>query len=275
MAYESVINSVAWKLYIAPYVDWVLPALVKGTNDATIATAIENWFTFTRLAWVQELQSSTNFDEWKTTIECDECDIGVLTEFSLLPSTVSWTWFTAWDPNAKEIMLWTTPLLVAWTPTAVTWEALGTWWTVWTPIKLDNKNWDNTEVASIIIDADWTPLVLNTDYSVFVDSEWYTNITPLTAQAWVLDADYSYTPNATEYQTVEHWNNVIPTLIVKIVTCPDADWKTNTYYLVKSSPDWEFLTTFINPARAWDLPGSPVSFTSKLWGYLIEANSRA
>lgn len=95
------------------------------------------------------------------------------------------------------------------TPVAVTGEALGTGWTVDTPIKLANKNGDNTEVASIVIDADATPLVLDTDYRVFVGSDGYTYILPLTAQSGVLDADYTYTPLASKEQL---YKDVIKTL---------------------------------------------------------------
>lgn len=106
------------------------------------------------------------------------------------------------------------------TPTAVTGEALGTGWTVDTPIKLANKNGDNTEVASIVIDADGTPLVLDTDYRVYVGSDGYTYIYPLTAQAGVLDADYSYTPLASSEQL---YKDIIKTLATNRFKFENAD----------------------------------------------------
>jgi hypothetical protein len=92
---------------------------------------------------------------------------------------------------------------VAGTPTAIIGEALGTGWVVGQPIKLANKNGADTEVATIVIDAGGTPLVLGTDYNVFVGDGTngelgYTFIVPVTAQAGILDADYSYTPNASK-----------------------------------------------------------------------------
>ena len=92
---------------------------------------------------------------------------------------------------------------VAGSATPITGEALGTGWTQGQPIKLANKNGDNTEVASIVIDAGGTPLVLDTDYRVYVGDGTNgtlgaTYIVPITAQAGVLDADYSYTPNASK-----------------------------------------------------------------------------
>jgi len=95
------------------------------------------------------------------------------------------------------------------TPVSITGEALGTGWTVDTPIKLANKNGDDTEVASIIIDADATPLVLDTDYRVYVWTDGFTYIYPLTAQTGVLDADYTYTPLALKQQV---YRDIIQTL---------------------------------------------------------------
>lgn len=95
------------------------------------------------------------------------------------------------------------------TPVAITGEALGTGWTVDQPIKLANKSGDNTEVESIVIDADGTPLVLNTNYRVFVGSDGYTYIMPITANALVLDADYTYTPLANSEQL---YKDIIKTL---------------------------------------------------------------
>jgi len=95
---------------------------------------------------------------------------------------------------------------VAGTPVAITGEALGTGWTQGQPIKLANKNGDNTVVTSIVIDAGGSPLTLNTDYRVYVGDGingtlGYTYIVPITSQSGVLDADYNYTPNASKKLT--------------------------------------------------------------------------
>jgi len=85
-------------------------------------------------------------------------------------------------------------------------EALGTGWTQGQPIKLANKNGNNAVVSNIVINAAGSPLVLNTDYRVYVGNGsngllGYTYIVPVTAQAGVLDADYDYTPNASKKLT--------------------------------------------------------------------------
>lgn len=88
---------------------------------------------------------------------------------------------------------------IAGTPVAVTNEAHGVGWVIGTPIKLNNKNGDNSVVASISIKAWASTLVLNTDYRVYVadGNNWekgFTYIIPLTTQTLAITANYTYTP---------------------------------------------------------------------------------
>lgn len=114
-------------------------------------------------------------------------------------------------------------------PVAINGEALGTGWVQGKPIKLANKNGDNSEVSSIIIDAGGTPLVLDTDYRVYVGDGsngtlGYTYIVPITANALVLDADYSYTPNASKKLTFK--DSGTKTTKVMRITNTDENGKT-------------------------------------------------
>jgi hypothetical protein len=58
--------------------------------------------------------------------------------------------------------------------------------------------------------------VLNTDYSVFV-LDGYTYINPITAQAGVLDADYTYTPNVTQTITFSDLSKLVSYYEVQFV----------------------------------------------------------
>lgn len=87
--------------------------------------------------------------------------------------------------------------------TPVTAEAKGTGWVVGKPIKLTNKNGDNTIVASIVVKAGGSALLLTTNYVTYVGDGTNgelgaTYITPVTANALAITADYSYTPNASK-----------------------------------------------------------------------------
>lgn len=162
--------------------------------------------------------------------------------------------------DAEKIAMFTgaTITATAGVTTPIAWEALGTGWTVWQPIKLANKMWDNTEVENIVIDADATPLVLNTDYEVYV-SDWtnwtlgYTYIVPKTAQAGVLDADYDYTPNASvETRLTRKYRND-DLLHAQIVTAPDTDGKSNTYTLENCISKGQYKIDLVDLAVAGDI----------------------
>lgn len=93
--------------------------------------------------------------------------------------------------------------VVAGSATPVTAEAHGTGWVVGKPIKLLNKNGDNTIVASIVVKAGGSALLLTTNYVTYVGDGsngelGATYIVPVTANALAITADYSYTPNASK-----------------------------------------------------------------------------
>ena len=92
---------------------------------------------------------------------------------------------------------------VAGNSTPVTGEAHGTGWTVALPIKLTNKNGDNTIVGSIVVKAGGSTITLNTDYKTYVGDGsngelGATYIVPLTAQTLAITVDYAYVPNASK-----------------------------------------------------------------------------
>ena len=154
---------------------------------------------------------------------------------------------------------------IAWSSTSITGEALGTGWTLWTPIKLANKNGNNTEVSSIVIDADTVELTNGTDYDVYV-SDWtngelgYTYIVPITAQAWVLDADYEYTPNTSktlEYGDADQYLN----LEWFRFTNTNADWKIFRVTILKSYNS-EWLNIAFQGDEDEDPAELPVSITA-------------
>jgi len=82
----------------------------------------------------------------------------------------------------------------------VTGEALQTDAIIWDKLFLAQKNFDDIVVENIVIKTEWTELVLDTDYSVFLDDgtlwkDWYTYIEILTIQTWDITADYKCIPS--------------------------------------------------------------------------------
>lgn len=127
--------------------------------------------------------------------------------------------------NLSNILWVWTFASVAASPVNVTDEALGTWRTVWQPIKLANKNGANTTVTSIDVKEDDVSLVDGTDFDTYVADGTngelgYTYIVPLTAQTGVMTADYTYTPLASKKIT---WSDVTSLLTFGELTFTNTD----------------------------------------------------
>ena len=113
-------------------------------------------------------------------------------------------------------------------PINVSNEAKGTWRTVWSPIKVNNKNADNTQVTSLVVEANAVALVLNTDYTVYVGNGsngalWFTYVVPVTAQATAITFDYTYVPADAEFMWIQTRTGSVPVTAYKIVSCPFQD----------------------------------------------------
>ena len=275
----------AWKVYVATVPAWI-PTYTVWVNEVAVKTYIEANCTFSRLWWVNGLQIVKDFGATVASIRGDECDY-VETKYTRPQITINQDWLENIDVDAISIITWLSVLNVASSPVAVTTEiilASGSGSVAkWAVYVLDNKNWDNTIVSSIVVDVDWTPLVLNTDYTTKVDTDWsvtgykgqtyitFLNTTTLNKQ---VDVDYSYTPNATKYTWVKSSTLQLPQLIVKIVWCPNASAKYNTHYLVNSSISGTITQGFVDIAQAGSPVASPISFVSNVWGYMIDEITR-
>lgn len=148
---------------------------------------------------------------------------------------------------------------IAWVSTNVVWEALGTGWTVATPIKLAKKNWDNTIVTTITIKEDWVALVSGTDYKAYV-SNGDTYILPLTAQTWVITADYTYLPNASEDITITIDSTEVKSFEVKITAIDN--WKMRIITRSKASFSSTYWLTFTDVIASGDITWATITFTA-------------
>lgn len=176
----------------------------------------DNWSSWINLWWLKDAK-----------LNYEKLIIEVVVDNAKLPPK-SKPWDVVFSANLYEVALDNLQIIdgvatystTSASPVSITGEALWTWWTVDNPIKLKNKNGDNTEVDNIVIDADGSPLTLNTDYRVYL-MDWYTYILPLTSQSWVLDADYDYTPLANKQQI---YQDIIKTLATNRFKFENTDW---------------------------------------------------
>lgn len=140
---------------------------------------------------------------------------------------------------------------VAGDPVNVTWEAHGTGWVVWEPIKLLNKNGAGTEVTSIVVKADGVALVLDTDYKVYVadgtnGEKGYTYIIPLTTQTLAITADYTYTPYAKKVITYDDVIKAITMYPVEFLNT-DENWKVFGVKIFQA-----YASNSLSMSFAWD-----------------------
>jgi len=267
----------AGKVYVAALPAWI-PTYTVWSNEVAIETYLESNAIFTRLFWVQGLEIVQDYSAQVASIRWDECDYQE-TKYSKPQININFDWLENLDLAWLAIATWNAKINVASSPVAVTAEAKGTGWTVWTPIRLNNKNGVNTIVSAIVVKAWGSALTITTNYVTYVwnwtnGDLWYTYIVPVTTNALVITVDYSYTPNASEYSWVKMSTSQLPQLVVKIVWCPDASALYNTHYLVNGSLTWTVTRWFVDLAVAWNPVASPISFASNSWGYLVDKIQR-
>lgn len=92
---------------------------------------------------------------------------------------------------------------IAGTPVAVVDEAHGTGWTLWKPIKVNNKPGNNTIVTGLVVKGGVATLALGTDYSTYVGDGTngelgFTYVVPTAVQAGTIKFSYNYTPNVSQ-----------------------------------------------------------------------------
>ena len=95
----------------------------------------------------------------------------------------------------------------AWTPVTITDESYWEVWTAYLPIKLKNKNWDNSIITLTTVKA-WWSTVTWTSYTTYIWDWtnweiWATYLVFKSIQTWEITMTYDYTPNTTKTLTYE------------------------------------------------------------------------
>jgi len=139
---------------------------------------------------------------------------------------------------------------------------------------IDNKNGDNTVVTSVVVDDNGTPLVLNTNYTLKVDSDgsvtgetgksYITFLTDTSGVGTGVDVDYDYTPNSAVQSSISQTSQQLPNLIVKIQGCDTGTNNQVTYYLTRMTISGELRTVFLTASG--DEVGEPTPATVEVTG---------
>lgn len=242
------------------------------SDKAGSIAAIES-LSFSSVGYFKEF-SINHTQENEKIIETDFCGAGELDRTVTLTPTVTFTWQVVNKIDVFASFLGLTVEDVAGVSTPITTEALGTGVDKWDIVFLANKNGDNTVVSSIIIDADGTPLVADTDYVISVDDgslnkKGYTYITFLTVQTGVLDADYNYTPSVSKLTGYNVESLSLPSHALRFTTCANDEGKSDVYYLTQAKVSDSIAMDFVNTDTT-DFAGASVSFVVTKWGSYFE-----
>lgn len=140
-----------------------------------------------------------------------------LLKFVDLQSTITVTLLEVQSRDLLDLLFNTTSSNVAWSATPVTLEAVGTTVPAWFIYTLANRNGNKTQVDSIsLADTGWA-LILNTDYTVWVNEDWETYIVFLTATTGATTVNYTYTPNTSENTEITVWTNLLKNFELQII----------------------------------------------------------
>lgn len=251
--------------------DALATTLANDFNNIVAHRAEVDALTAYRLASVVDLQQSQSYADLLK-IQAD--DTGVIYTATIPQVSVTGKYYEIFNTDVLKNVLGQKKVSIAASPVTVTNEAKGTGWVQGKPIKLTNKNGNNTIIdltGTGAVKAGGSNLTRGTDFRDYVGDgvnglEGETYIVPITSQTLAITATYQYTPNAGEYA-----GNVVdvvdmPRLAVRITSTDEQTGKVKIAYLVDCNFAGEMVLGFLDVVRAGDLPSSSFEFTSNRLG---------
>ena len=278
---EQALAKYAGVVYVGEYSSSIPTLLTDMTNANTVASYIDSNVVFGEMASVIDTQVAKNFNAELIEVETD--DRGTIYKASRPEIRMTGTWYEEGDLDTVEVITGFNRLDVATSSVSITGEVIAAGWVaLWEVYIIANKSWDNSVVASVVVDDNGTPLVLDTDYTLNVDADGSVTGTVgnsyltfiLASSANQVDVDYDYTPSASAYIGTNIITQELPRLVVKIVSLDSVSGKTNTEYLIDAGFEWELISAYIDPARAGDLTGSGFDFKWNKNGSYIKKAER-
>ena len=187
---------------------------------------------------------------------------GSLKKFTNLTATISATLLETQDPDKFNLLFNSERTLVAGTPVAVTWEAIGSDLSAGTVYNLVKKNGAGTLVTSVTVSDGWGALVLDTDYTLSVVNG-VSRVVFLNATTGATTVDYTYTPNEAVIQEVTTWANELKNFEVELQVTLDSKLRTIT--IASATLNSAYSTNFADIVEAGQVEGSEVTFESNKW----------
>lgn len=206
--------------------------------------------------------------DWTSITEINSDNRGTLIRFSDLLANISVTSLETFDRDKMNILFNTVSSNVAGTKVEDVSEEIWTDVTAGTIYTLLNKNWDNSKIATADIAVTDTTgtLVLNTDYTVAVDSNGFTYIVILVTTTGLTKVEYDYTPNSAEQAVITLGTNALKNFEVKIEAIIPNSVNKRTISLSSATLNSTYSLGFQDPIEAGDLAGADLVFEwTKKW----------
>jgi len=254
--------------------DTITDVLEDGSNNNTVVAEIESTYTFDNAGYLQDISFYHSLEEEKS-VKSDNCGKWEIYASATLTPRAEWTRLEVDNIDAIARMTGLTVQNVAGVlvPGEIQTETNPSAYNKF--ILIANQNCDGSVVVvnSITGSIDWV-LVVNTDYRIVqnANNEYGIElisggaITTLTQDFAI---DYDYTPCQSQYLGYEVKAREIPYMLIKVVSCANANGERNTYYLKKAKMNAEIQQALTNLDRN-DLAGSSMSFTGVTWSTRIE-----
>lgn len=267
---------------VATYPAAGITALLANNSNAqaVIADIESKILSWSRLASITDLAITRNVADGMVEAETD--DNGMVFRGARPSVMVSGNWFEEGNLDVLQVMLGEAYTAVAGSATPVTNEAYGTApasWVLGQPIRVLNKNGDNTAVSSLVVKIAGATKVLNTDYRVYVGNGTNgilgaTYVVPLTAGTGAVTFDYSYTPTATRYTGLDTTFREMPRLVSRITTVADADGKIDVHYIVDAGSTGDVVKNLVDSVRAGEVKSTPFEISVNKGGFMVSKVER-
>jgi len=239
-----------WDLYIRPIAGWV-------------------WTDLWAVRWL-----ISNID-WTNITEILSDNRWTLKKFTNLISNITVTCLEPQDRDKISLLFTSTNTNVPGTPVVVTWEVIQAWAVVvpaGTVYVIKNKSGDNSVVTAVTVDDNGTPLVLDTNYTLKVDTDgsvtgkiWNSYITFLTATswAWETNVDYTYTPNQAKKSVLNLDTTELKNFEVKIEAYSNTKMRRITTSSMTLNSNYGIW--FTDVSENGDVIGAELTFESNKW----------
>lgn len=281
------VSYTAAKVYISEFdptsdIALGIPALttsVANDNVDDVIAYIEANYSFERMAGFKNAKITESFDN-EVIDEVDDCDIGEWQKTSELTPSFAGDWLTTLDLHALKILTGVEYFAKAGTLVTGFVQAIpeGTW-AQGVFKRFGHQSYSSGAIvspASIVLDdGNGDPLVLDTDYIVVTNEFGEYGIIVLdtvdTDEDQDLELTYNYTPTAAEFAAYQIGQTIQPYMVVKIITCPDENAKSDTFYIVKANLSGALDTSFISSG---EVPLSSITLQGAKGGYMLKQRNR-